>query len=71
MRTFEISRTSDWQGKNKPCKKAKKLRKNEFGETRYVIDINSLEELIEVLQEVGSPLIMSEHSLEIYDDWRE
>lgn len=63
---YKISRTSDWWGcKTKPCEKAYKEN-----DTWY-IDINSLEELNELIGEVESKVIIGGDDIEIYDDYRE
>ena len=62
---YEISRTSDWLGEKKPCAKA--YKEND----KWYIDINSLEELNELISEVESKVIVGNNNIEIYDDYRE
>ena len=62
---YEILRTSDWLGKTKPCAKA--YNEND----KWYIDINSLEELNELIGEVESKVIIGGDDIEIYDDYRE
>ena len=35
------------------------------------IQINSFEDIMKLIQEVGAPLIIDNDSIEIYDGWRE
>lgn len=68
---YKITRTSDWRCLQKPCSKAYQEGIGEFGEPLYVIDINTLDELNEVIYETGKCVIVSNRSIEIYDDYRE
>lgn len=68
---FEITRTSDYLDKNKPCDKAYLAGEDEWGNI-YKIKIDTLEDLISLMEEVGEKLILKQDlSIEIYDDWRE
>ena len=78
---YYVDRTSDWVGEEKPCKKAYKetqpfeiFRGDELVRVDYrdvwCIDINTLEELLELIEEVGR-IIINGSSIEIYDTWRE
>ena len=62
---YVISRTSDWMGKTQPCSKA--YKEND----KWYIDINSLEELNELIDEVKEKVIIGCDDIEIYDDYRE
>ena len=62
---YKISRSSDWFGKKQPCEKAYK-----DNDTWY-IDINSLEELNELIDEVKKKVIIGCDDIEIYDYYRE
>lgn len=62
---YKISRSSDWWGEKQPCEKAYK----ENG--TWYIDINSLEELNELINEVETKVIIGGGDIEIYDDYRE
>ena len=62
---YEISRSSDRWGKKQPCEKAYKEN-----DTWY-IDINSLEELNELIDEVKEKVIIGCDDVEIYDYYRE
>jgi len=66
---FEISKTSDWYGKQKPCKKAKMVN-NDGENKKWQININTLKELLKLREEVGK-LIINSDSIEIYDSYRE
>jgi hypothetical protein len=74
---FLIKRTSDYDGVEKPCEKAKLVKPYNPQENAieckgvWEIEINSLEELIVLSNDVGAELIVSVGSIEIYDDWRE
>lgn len=67
---FEITRTSDYLDKNKPCDKAYLAGKDEWGNI-YKIKIDTLEDLISLIDDVGQIIIKKDLSIEIYDDWRE
>ena len=63
---YRIERTSLlFDNETKPCEKALK------SDNKWYIDINSIEDLQEIVKEVGCSVIVSEESLEIYDDFRE
>ena len=62
---YEISRSSDWWGEKQPCEKA--YKEND----KWYIDINSLEELNELIDEVKEKVIIGCDDIEIYDDYRE
>jgi hypothetical protein len=68
---YEIYRTSDWFRKNKPCEKAELQSIDERGYSRYTIEINTLEDLQELIKEVDYCIIIDESTIEIYDDFRE
>ena len=75
---FEVSRTSNFHNGDKPCENATILCKNEWEETLWQIEINSLDELCEFINENGSIVLSSRRSsacdlyeIEIYDDYRE
>lgn len=68
----EITRTSDYRKKNKPCDNAYVAGKDKWDRPIYKIKIDTLEDLIALLKEVNENLILKEDlSIEIYDDWRE
>jgi len=64
-----ISRTSDIDGKKKPCKQAFKEDDNWF------VEVNTLEELLMLIKQVDSEIIIYDHSvnepdyeIEIHDE---
>lgn len=65
---YKIGRTSDFWGRNKPCSKAFTDGGNY---PTYYIEINNLEDLNELIREVGCSVVIDEDSIEIYDDYRE
>ena len=67
---YTICRTSDWFGENKPCEKAYLHRSCDF-ENEWRIEINSIEELNELINDVGKCIILTRNTIEIYDDYRE
>lgn len=67
---FKITRTSDYLDKNKPCDKAYLAGEDEWGNI-YKIKIDTLEDLISLIDDVGQIIIKQDLSIEIYDDWRE
>lgn len=73
---FEIYRTSDWCRENPPCEGAKLVRAGSAAHNAvYEIEIETLEQLLELMQAVESPIIImgnyEEPAIEIYDDYRE
>lgn len=72
---YRIERTSDWFGENKPCANAFLYKKGnkEFAEPNtWRIEIKTLDEMHDLIREVGSYIILkSERRIEIYDDYRE
>lgn len=70
---YRITRTSDWFGEKKPCEGAYLHKEGdlEFGEVNeWHIAINSLQDLQNLIAEVGS-VIINEEEIEIYDGYRE
>ena len=81
---FNVYCASNSWSESKPCKEAKlgKSYKTKFGDMVYVyeVELNSLEDLIELLKSVGHPLIIqdtiylrsdNEFDIQIYDDYIE
>lgn len=66
----KITRTSDYLDRNKPCDKAYLAGEDEWGNI-YKIKIDTLEDLISLIDDVGQIIIKQDLSIEIYDDWRE
>ena len=69
---YNIDRTSDTGNlnKRKPCSKAYLSGYDEWQYPRWCIEINTIEELQELINEVGE-IIVNKESIEIYDDYRE
>lgn len=67
---YTIYRTSDIFKEYRPCEKAELQSIDERGYSRYTIEINTLEDLQELIKDVGS-IIIDENTIEIYDDYRE
>ena len=73
---FEIYRTSDWCRENPPCEGARLVRAGSVSHNAvYEIEIETLEQLLELMQAVEQPIIImgnyEEPVIEIYDDYRE
>lgn len=69
---YKIERTSNLIYQvEQPCNKAYRGDNGEFNIPQWYIDINSLEDLQELIEEVKYPLIVSKETIEIYDDYRE
>ena len=73
---FEIYRTSDCCIENPPCEGARLVREGSVSHNAvYEIEIETLEQLLELMQAVESPIIImgnyDEPTIEIYDDYRE
>lgn len=65
---FKVKRTSWPYGE--PCDEAFKDGKNEWGETIYCVNINTLEEMMAFIGKYGM-IVLKEDEIEIYDDYRE
>lgn len=80
---FRIRRTSDFFERKQPCEGAEFLKVSEIDDEKWfwVIEINTLEELINLRDNVGNDLILrwpyekelggEMREIEIYDDYRE
>ena len=81
---FVISRTSMWNNNEKPCDEAieetcyfNDLNGNTFKRKRWIIQINSLDELLKFKEKYESELVITttyydgSYEIEIYDDYRE
>ena len=68
---YEITKTSDWWSKEKPCSKAEKLKLPTKEDYCWYVDINTLDDLRNLIDEVKHPLVIDNYSIEIYDDYRE
>ena len=67
---YVIYRTSDWFGTEKPCQKAYKEIEDKETDSDWHIDIDTLEQLQELIEEVGT-IVLSKNIIEIYDAHRE
>ena len=71
---FIVSRTSIWSDEESPCKEAKKETFDD-NEIDWIIEINSLDELIQFSEKYGELIITGNYKglkeIEIYDDYRE
>lgn len=71
---YKIYRTSDWIGEKPPCKDAYIDKTPHSGETLWVIDIDNLKQLDDLVSEVGDIIISKDqkvNQIEIYDYYRE
>lgn len=70
---YRITRTSSsWVRTEPPCKQAyEEGGIDKYGEMIWFVDIESLEDLHNLINEVGSAIILDDTSIEIYDDFRE
>ena len=69
---YRIERTSDFCGsEERLCENAYAEGCDEWGTPIWYIEINTLEELQELIEEVKHPVIISKGHIEIYDEYRE
>lgn len=70
---YRITRTSSWWVRTEPpCKHAyEEGGIDKYGEMIWFVDIESLEDLHNLINEVGHAIILDDTSIEIYDDFRE
>lgn len=80
---FHIYRTSaSFLNQEKPCPRAYGGERNKLGRRNWFIDIDTIDQLMELLDEIGVDLIISRTlrqdflrqdlpEIEIYDDYRE
>ena len=69
---YRIERTSDFGGsEERPCENAYAEGCDDFDMPYWYIEINTLEELHELIEEVKHPVIISKGHIEIYDAYRE
>ena len=78
---FNVTRTSYWAGEDPVCPGEKKERVPKNGRLKetYTVEINTMEELLQLVKKVGNPIIVFKESgwgfelpeLEIYDGYRE
>ena len=70
MPKFIICRASEWEQKNSPCDGAVLVKENESW-NEWEIEINSLDELLALMDRVGDNLIIGRNNITIYDDYVE
>lgn len=68
---YKIFRTSDIWHNHQPCEKAYQIGVNSFDEPLWVVDINSLDDILGIIKETGESIILDDSTIEIYDDYRE
>ena len=69
---FEIWRASNWQNESEsPCNKAYVDIEYNGSNEKYLIDINTLEELMELIEEIDEDVIVNKDRILIYDSWLE
>lgn len=68
---YTITKTSDWWGENQPCEKAYKGELDDVAGQTWYVDITTIEELHQLIEEVKHSIIVSKENIEIYDDYRE
>jgi len=71
---FRVERTSDWAGEKSPCRGCRFVQDHdENGDPVNVweIEINSLDELMKLVDDNGAIIIGKDKSIEIYDAYRE
>lgn len=74
---FGLTRTSEWNDKVMPVESKKCFRGTEDGAPKWMIEVNSLSELMRFINEECEGLVVicnyGDHlpSIEIYDDYRE
>lgn len=81
MPTFKVSRTSDWCGSRPPVPAAILIGQNpnpSFPQQFWMIEVNSLEELLSLVDSHGELIISpaypeddQDYRLEVYDGYRE
>lgn len=69
---FIVTRTSKiyFDESEKPCEEAYKKGRDNFGIMIWMININSLEELMSFIDKYGQ-VVIDKDEIEIYDDYRE
>lgn len=69
---FKVVRSSDFGMGScvAPCEEAVYTGKDEWGVPTYEVEVNTLEELMALVEKYGS-FIVSRNELEIYDSYRE
>lgn len=65
---FRISRESDWTEKKIVCNEARKIEEGYY-KGGWEIEINTLEELMKLIDEVEKDLIINKKHISIFDDY--
>ena len=68
---YRITRTSDWYCREKPYSKAYQDGFDKYDHRIWFVEIKSLEDLHNIIQESDSKVIVFDDCIEIYDDFRE
>jgi hypothetical protein len=69
---FKISRASSWSNENPPTPAAIFIRKEEWGDSTWEIEINSMEELMALISKEGDLIISGDNpNIIIYDAYVE
>ena len=68
---FLIKRTSDFTSSKRPCSSAYQDGVGMYGNPKWFVKIESINDLIRIIQETDCPVIVDEYDIEIYDDDRE
>lgn len=68
---YRITRTSDWDCKEKPHRESYQEGVDKYDRPIWVIEINSLEDLHKIIEEEDHTIIVDVDEIEIYDDFRE
>ena len=55
----------------KPYSKSTQEGLDKFGDPNWVVEVNNLEDLQDIINESGKSIILTEDEIEIYDDYRE
>lgn len=68
---YRISRCSDCSGDRQPCSNAIKEGIDEYGWNMWWINIDSLDDLYNLIEECGTVIVTDYGEIEIYDSYRE
>lgn len=61
----------DASGDGKPCSLATNRTKDEHEVYWYEVEVNTLEDLLAIIEERNEDLILSRTHIRVYDDWME
>lgn len=68
---YKIEKTSCWKNNDQPYSQAYQEGCDSFGEPIWFVNVETLEQIQDIIKETGHPVIISKDSIEIYDDYRE